>query len=201
MLGYIEGAIVALWDKTCIIKTSSGEGYEIGLTAPGFASMPAIGENCALFISLVTREDALELYGFKSLEEKRAFEILTSISKIGAKTAMAILSVFEPQDLRMIADNGDYQQLTRVSGIGGKTAQHIFLELKYKISSLGKRPAGRSAPPVPSILGDASAALANLGYGEEESALACRRILGEEPDLDLGGVIRKALKKLAEGKI
>ncbi len=200
MLGYIEGKLVSLWDKNCIIMGGDGIGYEIRLTDPGYSSMPAIGEKCALFISLITREDALELYGFKSLDEKRTFEILTQISKVGAKTALAILSVFQPHDLYQMATCGDYQQLTSVSGIGNKTAQHIFLELKYKMIPLGKSGPSTSKPLSSTIIMDAIAALVNLGYTEEESGFIGRQILEEEPDLDLESLIRKALKKLSRGK-
>lgn len=201
MLGYIEGTLIALWDKKCILMGGDGIGYEIGLTEPTYSSMPTIGEKSSLFISLVTREDALELYGFQSLEEKRAFEILTGISKVGAKTALSILSVFKPQDLCEIAKCGDYQQLTTVSGIGNKTAQHIFLELKYKMTPLGKAPTTASGSMPSSLISDAVAALVNLGYSEEESRTISRQILEEEPDLDLGELIRSALKKLSRGKI
>lgn len=201
MIAYLEGKLIARWDRNCILMTNDGTGYQIGLTGPTFAALPATGEKCALFISLVTREDALELYGFTSLEEKRAFEILTGISKVGARTALAILSVFQPEDLCQIANCGNYQQLTAVSGIGNKTAQHIFLELKYKIPSLGKS-AGPARESLSSpVLLDAVAALVNLGYAEEESGSASREILDAEPDLDLGSLIRKALKKLAKGKV
>lgn len=202
MIGYIEGILLARWDNCCILKTTSGVGYEISVTSTTFSSLPAQGEQCALFISLITREDALELYGFNSLEEKRAFEVLTAISKVGARTALAILSVFRPQDLHQIASCGDYQQLTSVSGIGNKTAQHIFLELKYKMASFGAIPDTSAKPTgaMPVML-DAIAALVNLGYPEDEASKTARKILDDEPDLDVGSLIRMALKKLAKGKI
>lgn len=201
MLGYIEGRLIACWDKSCIIAGGDGLGYEISLTSPGMASLPPVGGSCSLFLSMVTREDAQELYGFTSFEEKRAFEILTGISKVGARTALAILSVFQPEDLSQIAADGDYQRLTAVSGIGAKTAQHIFLELKYKMASLAKRGAPKKEAAPPSPRSDAVAALAGLGYAEEDAAAACQKILKEEPDMDLQSLIRGALKQLAKGRV
>lgn len=201
MIAYIEGKLLALWDKNCIIVSNDGVGYEMGLSATALASLPPIGEKCALYLSLVAREDALELYGFQDLEEKRAFEILTGISKVGARTALAILSVFQAQDLCQMATCGDYQPLTTVSGIGNKTAQHIFLELKYKMAPLGKTTGPQPVAAKSSPMADAVAALVNLGYGEEEASQVTRKILEEEADLDLSALIRSALKNLSKGKI
>lgn len=202
MIAYIEGKLLSQWDKTCIILTDGGVGYEIRLTDPTFSRLPAVGEKFTLYISLITREDALELYGFETLEEKRAFEILTAISKVGARTALAILSIFRPNDLYQIATCGDFQQLTAVSGVGNKTAQHIFLELKYRIKALGAvptdiKPVSGSAP----VMVDALAALVNLGYTEEECSGVVRQILEEDKDLDVSALIRQALKRLSKGKV
>jgi Holliday junction DNA helicase RuvA len=149
------------------------------------------------------REDGQELYGFPSWEERQTFIVLTSISKVGAKTALAVLSLFRPEDLRRIVLEDDVSALTRVSGIGKKTAQHVFLELKYKLkvegmpqtvplAAIGERPGG--------VYRDALDGFANLGYPEEEVAPVLRKILRDEPDLDVAGALRAALKDLAKKK-
>jgi len=146
------------------------------------------------------REDALELYGFELWDERETFFVLTSISRVGARTAMAILSVFRPDDLRRLVAEDDVLSLTRVSGIGKKTGQQIFLELKYKLKGeAGALPAA-SAPRAGSVLADAVAGLVNLGYDEEEALQTVKTVLEKEGDLDVSGALRAALKALARGR-
>ena len=96
----------------------------------------AVGQ-CCLYVSLVVREDAQELFGFSSWDERQTFLTLIGINRVGARTALAILSMFRPDDLRRIVAEDDVASLTRVPGIGKKTGQQIFLELKYKLKSDG----------------------------------------------------------------
>ena len=149
----------------------------------------------------MVREDAQELYGFATFEERQTFEVLTSISKVGARTALGILSIFRPQDLRRIVLEDDVLALTRVSGIGKKTAEHVFLELKYKLkvedAPQGAVLTGDARPG--SVFRDVLDGLANLGYAEDECAPLVKKLLLEQPDLDVTGALRAALKGLARG--
>lgn len=202
MLGYIKGELLAVWDDCCLIVNSSGMGYEISLPLHARATLPKPGEGVELYLSLVTREDAQELFGFTTLEEKRTFEILTGISRVGARTALAMLSIFRPAELCALAREGDYRKLTSVPGIGLKSAEHIFLDLKNRLKKIGFEPNGgeaKKAEPVSSVFADVLAALANLGYQEEECSPKIRDILEREPDLDTASAIRMALKALAKG--
>jgi Holliday junction DNA helicase RuvA len=201
MLAYIEGRLAEIWDNSCIVVTRSGLGYELSLPGPALHALPARGEDVVLYVSLVVREDALELFGFPAFEEKRMFETLLTISKVGARTALAILSIFRPEDLRRIVQEEDPAVLTRVSGIGKKNAQHIFLELRYKLKAdFGPGPASpASAGSLPSVFRDALAGLAGLGYAEEECAPLVRQILRAESDLDVAGAIRLVLRQLGKG--
>lgn len=199
MIAYIEGRLVDVWEKSCLVVTSGGVGYEIAAPANVLANLPRMGETVTFYTALVVREDARELYGFPTLAERRAFDILLSVSKVGARTALAILSLYRPDELRRIVDEGDVAALTRVSGIGQKTAQHIFLELKYKLGSL-RGSSSASVSGAPPVFADALGAMKNLGYEEEECADLIRNILKSEPDLDAGDVIRRALKAMAKGK-
>ena len=202
MIAYLEGRLAETWDEACLLVTESGVGYEVGLPTHTCAALPERGKHAAFYICHVIREDAQELYGFATFEERQTFEVLLSISKVGARTALAILSIFRPDDLRRIVLEDDVQALTRVSGIGKKTAEHVFLELKYKLKvedapqaavlSGGVRPG--------SVFRDVLDGLGNLGYGEEECATLVRDILHAEPDLDVSGALRAALKALAQGK-
>lgn len=200
MIAFVEGTLAQSWGRSCVIITPGGTGYEIALPGHTFASLPAIGEKISFYTSLAVREDALELYGFETFEERQTFVVLRTISKVGARTALAILTIFRPQDLRQAVLDDNIPALTKVPGIGAKTAQHILLELKYKlaVSNFSAAPAGTALQP--SVHSDVMAALLNLGYTEEECSVHVKDILKAEPDLDVGSAIRLALKSLARGK-
>lgn len=202
MIAYLEGRLAEIWGNACLIVTASGVGYEVALPAHTLATLPGRGEPLALYTSLAVREGALELFGFATFEERQTFEVLVSISKVGARTALAILSIFRPDDLRRLVLEDDVLALTRVSGIGKKTAQHVFLELKYKLKAEDAPQAAvlAVAGRPGSVFRDALDGLANLGYAEEECAPLIKKILHEEPDLDVTGALRAALKALARGK-
>ena len=199
MIAYLEGRVGQVFEHGCLVITAGGVGYEVGLPTHTLAALPPLGESVHLYTITVVREDALELYGFSSWDERQTFLVLTSISKVGAKTATAILSVFRPDDLRRLVLDDDYALLTQVSGIGRKTAQHIFLELKYKLDA---GPADMAAltgsGPGGGVLRDALTGLTNLGYEETEAGQALKSALAAEPDLDVTGALRAALKILGK---
>lgn len=203
MIAYVEGRYSECAGNACVLITEGGVGYEIFLPTHALAGLPEKGGRTAFHTCLVVREDAQELYGFPSWEERQTFMVLTSISKVGAKTALAVLSLFRPEDLRRIVLEDDVPALTRVSGIGKKTAQHVFLELKYKLKVEGMPQtaslAGKGEKPG-GVYRDALDGLANLGYPEEEVAPILRKLLNEEPDLDVAAALRQALKTLAKSK-
>ena len=200
MIAYVEGRVAEITENACIVVTSCGVGYEVFLSSRGLSRLPGKGKETAFFTSTVVREDALELYGFESWDERETFLVLTSISRVGARTAMAILSVFKPDDLRRIVAEDDVLSLTRVSGIGKKTGQQIFLELKYKLKGDAPVTPGLDAGKAGTVTADAVAGLVNLGYDEEESLQVVKKALADEPDLDVGGTLRAALKALARGR-
>lgn len=202
MIAYIEGRVAETWGNSCLVVSSGGVGYELALPTHTLASLPPRGEQAAFYTSLMVREDALELFGFASFEERQTFEVLVSISKVGARTALSILSIFRPADLRDLVARDDVDALTRVPGIGKKTAQHVFLELKYKLKvedlPQSAALAGQARPG--SVYRDALDALMGLGYGEAECANMLKGVLHDEPDLDATGAIRATLKALAKGR-
>ena len=202
MIAYIEGRLAEVWGNACLVVTEGGVGYEVALPAHTLAALPGKGGSVALYTSLAVREDALELFGFASFEERQTFEVLVSISKVGARTALAILSIFRPDDLRRLVLEDDVLALTRVSGIGKKTAQHVFLELKYKlkVEDTPQAAALLVGGQPGSVFRDVLGGLANLGYAEEECAPLVKKLLHEEPDLDVTGALRAALKALARGR-
>ena len=200
MIAYLEGLLAETWGTSCIVVTRGGVGYELDLPAHTMASLPGRGESVALYTSLVVREDAQQLFGFATFEERQVFEVLLTISKVGARTALAILSLYRPDDLRRIVAEDDAAALTQVSGIGKKTAQQIFLELKYKLK--GDAPVSLTAAAGrPSVYKDALTGLANLGYDEDTAGQVLRKVLENDPELEVGEALRAALKALARGKM
>ena len=200
MIAYLKGSLGEAFENGCLLITEGGVGYEVFLPAHTRASLPATGANIQLYICTVVREDALELYGFATWDERQTFIILTSISKVGAKTGLAILSLFRPDDLRRIVLEDDWLMLTQVSGIGKKSGQHIFLELKYKLASGDINIASFTGTGQTSTFKDALTGLTNLGYDEQEAGRVLKEVLAEEPDLDVSGALRASLKALARLK-
>lgn len=200
MLAYVEGRVLEITETSCVLLSAGGAGYEIFLPSHALERLPEKGANAAFFTCLVVREDAQELFGFPTWDERQTFQTLLGITRVGARTALAILSQFRPDDLRRIVADDDVLALTRVSGIGKKSAQQIFLELRYKLkaSGLPAPPPGMSRPG--SVYRDALTGLMNLGYEEEAASLVLKEVLAAEPDLDVSGALRAALKALARGK-
>lgn len=202
MIAYLEGRLLGVAQGACVVLTAGGVGYEVHLPAPLLARLPEVGQNVSFHVSTIVREDALDLYGFASADDRETFNVLLSISKLGPKTAMATLAVFTPDELRSAIAGEDPGALTRVPGIGKKSAQHIFLELKYKLRS-----EGRGAPAALASIGgqasvfrDALAGLVNLGYDEDEARSALEGIFKAEPDLDVAAALRAALKTMAKNR-
>ena len=201
MIGYIEGRVLARRERWAIVLTPGGVGYELELPDPVAASLPAPGGQACLYVHTVVREDAFELFGFATLDDRETFRVLIGITKLGPKTALAILSRYTADDLARIVAAGDADALVAVPGIGKKSAQRIFIELTYKLEG---RAAGAGLAPsvVPggSVPADVVAGLANLGYPEAEARRVAVAVLEAEPDLDVAGALRQALKRLASEK-
>lgn len=196
MIAYIEGRLAQFTVNSAVVITAYGVGYELFLPAHTLSRLPQPGGRICLYTSLAVREDAQELFGFETWDERQTFLKLTSLTKVGARTALAILSVFRPDDLRRLVAENDPDALTRVSGIGKKTAQRIFLEMKDKIEAAGLPTATPGAKPG-GIFRDVLSGLEGLGYSEAESTPILKKILEDEPDLDVSGALRAALRAMA----
>ena len=201
MIGYLQGRILQKVPKGCILVTSGGVGYALVLPVREIQNLPAPGDEAVYFVYTLVREDALELYGFPTWEERVAFEVMLGISKLGPKTALAILSHFDLTSLRETVAKQDGYSLAKVPGIGQKTAQRILLELQDKLKILPVAPRQAEATSGPSwVRGDILAGLVNLGYSEAEVAPLVDAALRDEPDLAPGEVIRVVLKGMATRK-
>lgn len=200
MLAYLEGRVQERTENSCILVTAAGVGYEVFLTERTLAELPAQGTAASFYISFIVREDAQELFGFSTWDERQTFRLLTSINRVGARTALSILSIFRPDDLRCLVSDDDASALTQVPGIGKKTAQQIFLELKYKLKIDGPVSFSSESSARSSIYQDALTGLSNLGYDDATSGQILRKILDDSPDITVGEALRAALKTLAGGK-
>ncbi|MGE4555708.1 MAG: Holliday junction branch migration protein RuvA [Desulfovibrionaceae bacterium] len=205
MIALIQGTLMEAGEKSCIVLTSGGVGYEVRAAAPTLAGLPKVGEETALFTMTVVREDALDLYGFLTSEERRLFGVLLSIPKLGPKKALSVLAAFGPDALRDIAAREDVAGLATVPGIGKKSAQQILFDLKFKLKDeifAPGTPKPGSAPhgSAGSEFRDALAGLAGLGYADEEVRPLLAEVFEDEPEIDAASAIRLCLKKIAASR-
>ena len=204
MFYYLHGELALRDINTCVIDCG-GVGYKLTvslITSESLASK--LGQKVKLFTYLAVREDGVELFGFGSNEERHAFNLLTAVSGVGPKAAMNILSVLSPDRLAMAICTEDIKGISKAPNIGAKTAARIVLELKDKIAkdflpSSSEKSAGSigaSAPhaAVGGNLAEATEALIVLGY---DRSSVIKALGGIDPTLDVGMIIKAALKKLA----
>ncbi|HEX4021656.1 MAG TPA: Holliday junction branch migration protein RuvA [Acidobacteriaceae bacterium] len=160
MIAHLRGTLLAKTPQSVIVETA-GVGYEVAISIPTYTGLPAEGAEVSLHIYTHVREETLALFGFADLAEKRLFEKLFSVSGIGPKLALTVLSGLTPERLVAAIRSHDHATLTRIPGIGKKTAERVVLELKDKLEELGPAMiAGVSTP----IAEDVVSALVNLGY-------------------------------------
>lgn len=193
MIYSLNGKIIRT-EPTFIVIECAGVGYKCLVTMNTLRALPKTGENAFIYTQMLVREDAVELCGFATTAELSCFNMLVSISGVGAKVAIAILSVLSPEQVALAVSFGDSKALTKASGVGNKLAQRIILELKDKVKKLGIAPdtaVTDSAPAAPAQTGNISqaiGALAVLGYTPDDvlpfmknidSALPVEKIISE----------------------
>ena len=192
MIAYIHGTVRMITDRALIIDVG-GIGYSIA-TTPETLSGARVGEDYALNTYLAVREDALDLYGFTSLEERDFFILLLGVSGIGPRSALSVLSVAPLETLKKAIGTGDTGYLTKISGIGRKTAEKIVLELRDKLKAHVNM---KEAPGALRAESDTIDALKALGYSQHEAREALRAV---DPTLtDTGTRLKEALKILGRG--
>jgi len=195
MFAHFDG-IVAEKTSDSIVLDVGGVGYLLYVSGATLQMCPAAGERFKLYSVLNVREDAMELFGFYSREEKAMYERLRGVSGVGSRTALQILSALSVRDLSIALVAGDVQALTRVPGIGKKTAQRLVLELKDKVDDSQITGSGASAAPKANAgpEAEAAAALVALGYSASEAAKAISKVAGQTDKTD--EMIFLALKSL-----
>ena len=201
MIARLEG-LLADKSASCVVVMSGGVGYEVFIPLSTFYDLPEEGAPVDLYIRTVVRDDAIELFGFLTRGEKEAFLILNSVSKIGPRLALNILSGISPAELIQAVGSKDVARLSSVPGVGAKTAERLILELKDKVARLTAL-AGPAEPPaepegLDDVGRDVASALVNLGYkaAEAEKAVAWAQTRAEADQIDLAGMLRLSLKRL-----
>lgn len=195
MYSYIKGIYQGNKNNIIIIE-AGGIGYKICATHSAVSKMPEIGMETKVFTYLNVREDAMELYGFCDEEEQELYEILTSVSGVGPKMGISILSYVTPHEFASALISEDTKILTKAPGVGPKLAKRIILELKDKYK--GKMPAVPETSVVSELNADrseAAQALAALGYSVSEAQKAVCGLDGNVEE-----IISKALKNLMNGR-
>jgi Holliday junction DNA helicase RuvA len=177
-----------------------GVGYRVSIPLSTFYRLGDLGGEVALHVHTHVREDALVLYGFSTPDEQLLFERLISVSGVGPRVALAILSGIESAELVAALRGSDVTRLTRIPGVGKKTAERLVLELKDKMPTLGAVPAGAAPTSVGGVRDDLLSALANLGYARPEAERAVDRAVKGHSDARFEDLLREALRQLATGR-
>lgn len=198
MYAFIEGQVCEKAGGVLVLL-AGGVGYQLSCSMTTLQAAPPIGETMRCHTYLSVREDAMELFGFATKEEKSLFLSLTSISGVGAKMALALLGSMPLRDLNLAILLGDVAALTRAPGIGKKTAQRIALELKDKISQADVNapdaPAASHTPLTADNVSEALEALIALGYTSTEARAALTALPDKDAPVD--ELIRGALRAMA----
>jgi len=211
MIEYIKGILTELNPTEAIIE-AAGVGYQLAITLPTYSALvgkeavngeglTVNGPEVKLYVTEVIREDAHELYGFAERKERQLFEMLMTVSGVGAATARMIMSAFQAEELRVLIATGNSKGMAKVKGLGPKTAQRIIVDLKDKVIKLDL---GGDPTEIPmldveadnGVRAEAVSALTMLGFAAAASGKAVEKILKAEPTLSVEGVIRKALTML-----
>jgi holliday junction DNA helicase RuvA len=202
MIAFLTGRL-AFKAPTHLTLDVQGVGYEVHIPLSTYYALPNLDEITALNIHTHLREDAIQLFGFLSQSEKESFLLLTTVSGVGPKLALSVLSSLPVTELVRAIQTGDVEKLATVPGIGKKSAGRIVLELKDKVGKIQTPSVQASASEAPGLDGffeDALSALVNLGYRPQDAKEALRRVTKNlEGPIVLKSLIREGLKELARG--
>lgn len=197
MIAYLRGKLLEKHPNQIIVETG-GVGYDVLIPVSTFSALPEAGSEVKLRIHTHVREDALSLFGFLTPEEKAMFEKLISVSGIGPKLAITVLSGLATSDLVAAIRNSAVEQLVRIPGVGKKTAERIVLELKDKMQGLSvAAAAGQTERPVAvlsAVEQDVLSALLNLGCNRAAAEAAVRKAKGAGVPAEFEPLFRRSLE-------
>lgn len=204
MYAFLEGLVAEKTGNELVLNVN-GVGYQVLCSQTAISQAPAKGEFYRVYTWLSVRADAMELFGFYSKEERAMFLSLTTISGIGPRTGLNVLSSMPLKELTLAILTEDVQMLARAPGIGKKTAQRIALELKDRLSKdelaggLASLPGGTAATGQAGAVGEAIQALIALGYSQSEAGLAVSKAHQSGQELPSDELVRLALRSMMKG--
>ena len=203
MIAQLRGNLVQTGDQQTILDVH-GVGYAVHVSGRTQGQLGTMGGEVTLLTEMQVREDSMTLFGFLDVAERDAFRLLITVQGVGAKAAMAILSVLTPVDLTNAIISGDKAMVARADGVGPKIAQRVVNELGEKIGKIAPlggalsigNTSGEAGGAAVGLIGDAVSALANLGYAQAEAHSAVMRVQNKSPSDNLSDVIAAALREI-----
>lgn len=199
MIASLRGRLAELGNGQCVVE-AGGVGYLVSVSTFTAGALPAAGGEVFLRVRQVVREDALLLFGFSGAEELRLFDLLVSVSGVGPKLAMAVLSGLRPEALARAIRDENVASLVAIPGIGRRTAERLVVELRDRIGHLpAAAPAreGGGILPRDERMRDAVSALTRLGYTAAQAEEALREVAGGAEDPTLEDLVRRSLSRLS----
>jgi Holliday junction DNA helicase RuvA len=205
MIAHLNGRLLSK-EATSVIVDVAGVGYEVSIPFSTFYEVGDVGSNVELRIYTHVKEDVLQLYGFKTLLERQLFINLLSVSGVGPKIGIALLSGMSADELVNSIKNNNLARLTGVPGVGRKTAERLVVDLREKMTTLaaaqvqeepGAPTVVTTGSPEDSVRSDALSALLNLGYQRSAAEKAIDTVLNDGGDTTVESVLRRGLRKLA----
>lgn len=200
MIASLNGKIIAK-DLNYVVIECGGVGFKCFITQNTHLKIGSVGDSAFIYTYLAVREDALDLYGFYEESELETFKLITSVSGVGSKIGIALLSEFTPDKISLFIASGDAKSLTAASGVGIKLAQRIVLELKDKIGSISSSDNSEIVTKIGNAVDNSNTkeavlALVSLGFTQSEASLAVSRL---DNSLSVDELIKQALKMLSRG--
>jgi len=202
MIASLRGLLARI-EPTFLVLDVGGVGYKVAVPVSVLTSLPALGETVSLHIHFHMRAEEISLYGFLHPDDQRVFELLLSVTGIGPKVALSILSAMDAESLARTVAAEDSRTLVRIPGLGLKTAQRLILELREKLAALAFErkvdaiQAKSQNPPAEDIFNDVVEGLVNLGYNRNDARRAADKALKEIDDkLSMGAALRASLNIL-----
>ena len=193
MIAHLRGKLIHKEPGQAIVE-AAGVGYDVAISVPTFTALPSVGVETSIHVHTQVSEDQIALFGFLDREEKRLFERLITVSGVGPKLAIKILSGLSPERTVQAIRSQDHAQLTRIPGVGRKLAERLVVELKDKLDdfAVAPTPSSVAGPAVDDVL----SALTNLGYQRPAAEKAIEQSVAKEKALagDFDGLFRAALK-------
>ncbi len=202
MIAYLSGKLLEKQANTAIIETN-GVGYEVSIPLTTFYELGDVGSDVSLRIYTHVREDAIQLFGFKTVRERDLYLRLISVQGIGPKSGVAMLSGMNADEIISAIRSNDLARLKSIPGVGLKTAERLVIELRDKVGEMSGHgtstgSASQAAVPGDVVFDDALSALTNLGYQQKAAEKALHQAVSEGTEMSVQKLLRRSLQVLAK---